>query len=190
MSHVRSVFSNPLRLMAKCDYCGTSILFGGVKDGDLRFCNDQCHAGGQLLAIAQQIPPDLLEETVRETHQGNCPKCRGRGPVDVHTSHRVWSALLLTNWSSRPQVCCRSCGVKSKLGDMVFSGVLGWWGFPWGIIVTPVQIIRNFFGMFGGPDPARPSKELEHFVRLMIAENAARQAAVTQSPTASGETSE
>lgn len=30
--------------MAKCGYCGTTILFGGKKDGDLRFCNDECHA--------------------------------------------------------------------------------------------------------------------------------------------------
>jgi hypothetical protein len=157
--------------MARCDYCGTNILFGGVKDEGLRFCNQTCHQHGYLLAIADQVPEDLMARHLNEAHQGNCPKCNGPGPIDVHTSHVVWSALVMTSWSSRPQVCCRKCGIKSKLGGTAISGVAGWWGFPWGVIITPIQVLRNLFGLFVSPDPEIPSKQLETIVKMNLAGN-------------------
>jgi hypothetical protein len=161
--------------MAMCDYCGTTILFGGVRDGDLRFCNQQCHQNGYILNLADQIPEDILTQHVRQAHDGNCPKCQGPGPVDVHTSHTVWSALVMTSWRSRPQVCCRSCGAKSKLGALASSAVLGWWGFPWGLVMTPIQILRNAGGLLAGPDPTRPSAQLEKIVRVSLASQLAAQ---------------
>ena len=155
--------------MAKCSYCGTSIIFGGKRQGDLRFCNDKCQGAGILLSVSQQLPNDLIQPKVWEVHQGNCPRCSGRGPVDVHTSYQIWSALLLTSWKSRPHICCRSCGIKRQLGDAAFSLVLGWWGFPWGFILTPVQICRNLIGIARGVDPAKPSPELERLLRISIA---------------------
>ena len=155
--------------MAKCDYCGTTILFGGVKEEEYRFCNQKCHENGFLLTIAKQIPDDVMEEHLKEVHDGQCPKCGGAGPIDVHTSHTVWSALVMTSWKSRPEVCCNSCGVKAKLGGAVISGLFGWWGFPWGIIMTPIQIIRNVAGLASSPDPLTPSAQLENFVRLNLA---------------------
>jgi hypothetical protein len=159
--------------MARCDYCGSTILFGGAREGDRRFCNDRCRRSGVLLGISEQLPQELVQQHVREVHQGSCPRCKGKGPVDVHTSHRVWSAVYLTSWSSRPQLCCRSCGIKRELGDAAFSFVLGWWGFPWGLIMTPVQVVRNLRGVFGGPDPSQPSAQLEKFVRMSMAAQAA-----------------
>lgn len=155
--------------MAKCSYCGSGILFGGKQDGDLRFCNATCQEKGVLILLAQQLPVDLVEEAVRTTHCGSCPKCRGRGPIDVHTSYRVWSALLLTSWSSRPQVCCPSCGLKAKIGDLFFCLLFGWWGFPWGIFITPVQAIRNLVGLATSPDPSNPSDQLRNLVSVHLA---------------------
>jgi hypothetical protein len=159
--------------MTKCDYCGSTIVFGGAREAGRCFCNDRCRKQGVLLSIAEQFPPEMVQQRVKEVHQGSCPNCRGHGPIDVHTSHRVWSAVYLTSWSSRPQVCCRSCGTKRELGDAAFSLVLGWWGVPWGLIMTPVQVVRNLSGVFGGPDPARPSAQLEKFVRMTLAAQAA-----------------
>lgn len=155
--------------MASCSYCGTTILFGGVRDGDLRFCNEKCHQQGHLLVIAHQVPEHLMAEHVREIHQGECPRCGGPGPIDFHTSYTVWSALVMTSWRSNNAVCCRSCGVKSKLGAAVTSGLFGWWGFPWGVIVTPIQIVRNIGGLLRSPDPTRPSRELENVARINLA---------------------
>jgi len=158
--------------MAKCGYCGTTILFGGVKDSGLTFCNTECHQQGQVLVLSRSIPNDAIADQVRQIHRGPCPKCSGSGPVDVHTSYRIYSALLYSSWSSVPNVSCRSCGIKSQIGNTLFSAILGWWGLPWGLIMTPVQIGRNLFGMLKGPDESKPSAELENLVRVSIASQA------------------
>jgi len=160
--------------MAACAACSTTILFGGVRDGNDRYCNNTCHQRGALLDIARQIPPDVLREQTGQVYRGTCPRCTGPGPVEVHTSYRVWSALLLTSFGSNPQISCRSCARKRQAGDALFSLVLGWWGFPWGLIMTPVQIGRNVFGMFRNVDSTGPSEQLERLVGMSLAAQWAR----------------
>ena len=160
--------------MTKCDFCGTTILFGGQEAGGLRFCNAQCASNGQLITLSRALPPLVVQQHVQAMHQGACPQCKGPGPVDVHVSHRVWSALIMTRWSSHPRISCRACGVKAKLGDSVVSVVAGWWGFPWGLLLTPLQIGRNVVGMAMAPDATKPSAELETVVRTMLVTSAGK----------------
>lgn len=162
--------------MASCSYCSSFILFGGASDQTGRYCNDRCQQAGHLLLIAQRIPQATLDELTANVHQGECPRCRGRGPVDVHKAHKVWSALLLTSWSSAPEISCKSCAVKRQIGASFFSGTLGWWGFPWGLIMTPFQIIRNGVEMFGGPDSSKPSPLLHRHVAMQAAASLVEQA--------------
>jgi hypothetical protein len=42
--------------MAKCDYCSSTIIFGGKRDANGRFCNQKCRGRGALLAISSQLP--------------------------------------------------------------------------------------------------------------------------------------
>jgi hypothetical protein len=153
--------------MAVCDHCG-AILFGGVKNGDLRFCNADCASHAASLLASRRFPAAEIEQRVQSIHQAECPLCGGPGPVDIHTSHRVWSALVFTRWTSHPAISCRPCARKALLGSSAFSFFLGWWGFPWGLIMTPVQIGRNVVGLFGGPDPSTPSPALSNAVREMM----------------------
>jgi hypothetical protein len=155
--------------MAACAACSTTILFGGVADGQDRYCNNKCHQRGYLVSVARQIPPETLREHTGAVYRGACPRCGGPGPVEVHTSHRVWSALLLTSWQSNSRMSCRSCGRKGQAGDALFSLVLGWWGFPWGLIMTPIQVGRNIVGMLRSSDSNGPSPELERAVGQAIA---------------------
>lgn len=170
--------------MAKCDYCGTTIILGGKKDGNFRFCNDRCREKGYVLSLAKQVPSDVLDRNTEEIFRGNCPRCHSLGPVDVHKVHRVWSALVLTSWSSTPQVCCRSCATKSQIGGILYSLILGWWGFPWGIFLTPVQITRNLVGLVRGPDLSRPSDDLRKLILVSLAAQLAeaRRRTPAQSP--------
>ena len=156
--------------MASCAYCNSFIFFGGKKQGDLRFCNAECQRKGYLAVVAAHLPTVQVAQHVSAVHRGTCPSCGKEGPIDVHTSYRIYSALLFTSWSSRPAICCKSCGLKKKIGDLFFSLVLGWWGLPWGIIMTPVQLMRNLFAIFNGPNPSEPSAALENLLRLHIAE--------------------
>ena len=154
--------------MAKCGYCNSTILIGGVRSGTQVFCNQKCRNNASVLSAVKNIPSDVIDRQVEEIFRGNCPKCRGLGPIDVHKVHRVWSALVLTRWTTTPQVSCRSCATKNQLGGILFSAVLGWWGFPWGLILTPVQITRNVAGMCGGPDSAKPSDALRRLVQVNL----------------------
>ncbi len=155
--------------MPSCDSCGTTIIFGGKKEGGYRFCNDTCLARGQSLLVADQIPDDVVDELAAQFHSGDCPKCGGPGPVDVQTSHTIWSALITTSWKSNPEICCRSCGTKKRLGALVSSFLLGWWGFPWGIIFTPIQIAKNVIGLVSRRDMTAPSDKLRKMIRVDLA---------------------
>lgn len=157
--------------MARCGYCDSTI-FGGVSDGGRHYCNAACHERGQLLDLANQLPGDLIQEQVRLVHQGECPKCGGRGPVDVFTAHYVWSLVFFTSWNSSPQICCRSCGVKANLLGTLSSALFGWWGIPWGIAMTPVQIGRNIAGLFTSCDPDKPSPQFERTIKVLFAASA------------------
>jgi hypothetical protein len=158
--------------MAKCGSCGKTIVFGGVRDQDDRYCNKKCAEQGQIQRVTAAIPPELLQRYISEIHQGNCPKCGGPGPVDVHTSHTVWSMLVLTSTQAHQQVSCRRCGVKAKMSAAVSSGVFGWWAFPWGLFMTPLQIMRNVKGMLVKADSSWPSQQLAHLVKLDLAKSA------------------
>ena len=154
--------------MAKCGYCGSTIVIGGVRAGDQRFCNNKCRQNAQILNLSQHVPADVLERQIEEVWRGNCPKCRGLGPVDVHKFHQVWSIVVLTRWSTAQQVSCRSCGTKRQLGALFFSLFCGWWGFPWGLVLTPIQLTRNAVGMFRGPDSSSPSADLRKLIQVNL----------------------
>jgi hypothetical protein len=166
--------------MASCATCNKTILFGGTRRGTERFCSEACSTAGAGARLAAQIPASVVQQQVWQVHQGNCPRCGGRGPIDVHTSYRVWSALVVTQWSNRPNVCCRSCGTRARLVDAGFSLVLGWWGVPWGLIWTPVQAFRNVAGIFSSRNASVPSPELENIVRLQLAGRALAAQALAQ----------
>lgn len=155
--------------MATCAGCGTMILFGGVTEGGLRFCNAACQRKAGISAALEMIPQEVIEAALLQTHHGACPQCGGEGPVDVHHSHRVWSALLMTSWSSPGVLCCRSCKVRNHLFSTVYCAALGWWGFPWGMLVTPIQIGRNVFGLFSSPAAGNPSPALRQIVLASLA---------------------
>jgi hypothetical protein len=124
-----------------------------------------------LLDIADQLPPEVVDSYMHVMQMSPCPQCEGPGPIEVHTSYRVWSAAVVTSWSNRPRISCKKCATKAQLGNMVFSSVLGWWGFPWGLVMTPVQISRNIWGMFYRPAVGKPSPQLVKFLKLNLASN-------------------
>lgn len=154
--------------MAKCGYCDSTIFLGGVRAGDQRFCNRTCYQNAFVLNVTKNVPAAQIDQRVEELWRGNCPLCNGHGPVDVHRFHQVWSILVLTNWSSASRVSCKSCGVKRQFGALAFSFFLGWWGIPWGLILTPVQMTRNITGMCRNAGKEQPSEDLRKLVIINI----------------------
>jgi len=156
--------------MKSCAACGTTIVFGGVHDEDRTYCNQNCAEEGYLLEQAAKVPEAELQRAVVVVHEGLCPLCDGAGPIDVHKSYRVWSAIVVTGWSTRHTIGCRRCGVKQQLLDILYSGFCGWWG-QLGVILTPIQIGRNILALLSPPAAFAPSEELERAVRLQLARN-------------------
>jgi hypothetical protein len=154
----------------RCAFCDTRIFFGGKREGRFTFCSEACRQGGIRLAVSHQVPDGAVTERLWAAFNGTCPECGGPGPVDVHISHRVYSAVIMTSWSSRVAVVCTPCGRKAKVRDALLSFALGWWGLPWGIVMTPLQCGRNIAGLLSAPDASRPSTRLERVVRLGLAE--------------------
>jgi hypothetical protein len=155
--------------MTSCSYCGQRILFGGIKQGEFRFCKPECQSNGYILSAAAAVPVTAAEALAHQIHMGICPRCKGPGPVDVHSTHWVWSALAFTRWGSQQQIRCRPCAVKSQVGNLVFSSLLGWWGLPFGLLITPVQVVRNVIAIASPPEPSQPSPKLIQIARLQLA---------------------
>lgn len=155
--------------MASCSHCDTTILFGGEVRGEERFCNEQCLQAHELSTAAARVPESAVSDALRELRTGACPACGKTGSVVEHrTSHRAISYLIATSWSSPSQLACRSCHVKSVVGNSALTLLVGWWGFPWGLVMTPVQLFRNLGELMRSDGPA-PSDKMRSAVRLMLA---------------------
>jgi len=160
--------------MARCSACGSRILFGGVAEAPFKFCGQPCRARYNL-RLAATLPPDFVAAQLQEFQQAPCPRCHGPGPVDIHLSHWVWSILILTRWGSTAVLTCRRCATSAQLWALSGSFIVGWWGFPFGLVITPVQIGYNLVELLKSRDPAPPSQRLQTVVLLQLGAQVAHQ---------------
>lgn len=165
--------------MAKCAHCG-KFMIGGKKQGSLRFCNEACYQKGFLVPLAEYADPDEVEDRLRETHEQNCPVCSGPGPVDVYTSYTAWSILVMTSWQDHPQFSCARCGRKAIRRGLAVTSLFGWWGFPFGLIVTPWQLINGVRSLAKARDSSQPSEQLQELIKLQFASELQAQAGAEQ----------
>jgi hypothetical protein len=155
--------------MSQCYNCGKTMLFGGQTIDGHRYCGTNCARSHSIHKAAANVPADVLQKYVTHWRNGPCPRCKKQnGPVDTHAHHRVHSFILMTQWRTQRSVSCRRCGRRAQMGSALYSAVLGWWGFPWGLVVTPVQVARNIAEICRR-DQGRPTPEFERLVRLHLA---------------------
>jgi hypothetical protein len=157
--------------MKRCNTCDAFILFGGVRQGPWIYCDARCRERGTQERLSHDFPAGQVEQVADEIHEGYCPSCSRRGPIDVHMSYFVWSALFITRWHSTPHVCCRRCGFRKQTISLLGSFCLGWWGI-YGLVVTPAQLLSNLWAMRFPPDPIQPSEMLMRMARLELAKGA------------------
>ena len=157
--------------MAICATCGTTLIFGGVKDGKKRYCNQKCYEADEFNRFADKIPDEIVEQVTKKIHDSHCPKCEGSGPVDIHHSYSIYSVIVFTSWKTNENLVCKKCASKQQTVDLIGSLFLGWWGFPLGLIMTPIQLVRNIISLGKNPGAQGPSGNLRQHARLMIAAN-------------------
>jgi hypothetical protein len=86
----------------------------------------------------------------------------------------------MTSWQSKPHICCRNCGFQEQTKDLLISLFAGWWGFPWGFIMTPIQIVRNIIELSSGPNDTKPSPKLYRIIQIHLRENLLRDRQATE----------
>lgn len=77
----------------------------------------------------------------------SCPSCgnltrRLNGTV----TSEVMSFIFFTTYKKKLKVGCPYCLDKANNNALTKTALLGWWGFPWGIIRTPQAIALNLKG--------------------------------------------
>lgn len=152
-----------------CPTCGLSVLFGGVKDGDKKYCSKKCYEADEVNRIAKHIPEDAVVSLTNKIRNGKCPVCQGHGPIDVHKSYFVYSVIIYTSYKTKEHIVCKQCARKKQLSSLFLSTVLGWWGIPFGLIITPVQIVKNLIALFKNPGEISPTELMTQRIRQMLA---------------------
>jgi hypothetical protein len=171
-------------IMATCASCGNSILWGGVRLNGSRYCGQKCCSQDELGRLAASIPEQAVKIEAKKIRNGNCPVCSRRGEeIELRKSYKAISYVIVTRWGVYPIVSCSSCHRKKVLGDFILTLCFGWWGFPWGMIITPVQLIRNICAVATDTKTSEPSQELCSAVRTMMAQtNLSLQSASSRQP--------
>jgi predicted house-cleaning noncanonical NTP pyrophosphatase (MazG superfamily) len=157
----------------ECDFCGNSARFSKVIDAGQRFCSTTCLQNARLLEISEDIPDEEIEKYAYNLKNGECPKCHKiLSKVEVRKFYNVWSAVIFTRWTKQTHVCCKSCGREKNVWSIIFCLLFGWWGIPWGLFATPIQIISNAVEIFNSRnDDPSPSDELLQVARIKLASN-------------------
>lgn len=153
--------------MPSYDYCGEHYTFGTLKVGSYSFCSGICRDRGHVLEVLDSIRPEQIAEYISNAQHSVCQTCGTGTPIDARPSYRVYSLAFYTTWKTVTKLECRSCARRRQLNDAAFSFFAGWWGVPWGLFVTPVQVIRNVVALLS-TDPG-PSRRFQQVIKIDLA---------------------
>ncbi|WP_119673418.1 J domain-containing protein [Deinococcus sp. RM] len=85
----------------------------------------------------EPVPPEFLPILT-------CERCGQASPhLRVIVVHWVWSALFFTRHGHTPYLACPACGTRLLAVASVKAGLFGWWGVPFGPLLTPVTLWKN-----------------------------------------------
>jgi hypothetical protein len=157
-----------------CASCGKSILLGGIREGARTYCSRKCLEADEIGRLGAMIPARFVDAHATGIHGGSCPKCNGPGPVDVHPSYTVWSAVVFTKCRTREHIVCMECAGRRQRRDLLSCALLGWWGIPFGPLATPLQIARNVAALYADPGAGGPSDALREKVRRLLVQRRQR----------------
>jgi hypothetical protein len=73
-----------------------------------------------------------------------CPSCGGTAQkLNATLTSEVMSFLIITHYKRQIKIACPRCLDRANNSALTTSLLLGWWGFPWGIIRTIQAIGQN-----------------------------------------------
>lgn len=73
-----------------------------------------------------------------------CPICgTTTEKLNATIAATVKSFIIITNYKKELKIACPACLDKQNESATLTSGLLGWWGLPWGIIRTVQALMLN-----------------------------------------------
>jgi len=73
-----------------------------------------------------------------------CPLCGNKtAKLNGTVMHTAKSFILFSTFRKEPIIGCPDCLDKKNQDSITSTALLGWWGFPWGILKTPFYIYNN-----------------------------------------------
>ncbi|MDI9239559.1 hypothetical protein QLQ15_11655 [Lysobacter sp. LF1] len=153
--------------MGTCYTCKQTIALGGIKAHGFRFCSKACHAQkASFLERLAAIPQQEVEiEAARMRTEGRCARCGCSRGVEVHHALFVWSVILVTFTRKNTITACIACARKQQALWTIGTLLAGWWGIPFGLIMTPVATITNVVHLIRSHTRSKPSAALKEYVR-------------------------
>jgi hypothetical protein len=74
----------------------------------------------------------------------SCPSCGSTAErLNATLTGEVMSFVFFTTYNKKIKVGCPHCLDKANNNALTKTALLGWWGFPWGVIRTPQAIALN-----------------------------------------------
>jgi hypothetical protein len=74
----------------------------------------------------------------------SCPSCGNTTErLNATMTGEVMSFIFFTTYNKKIKIGCPHCLDKANNGALTKTALLGWWGFPWGIIKTIQSIALN-----------------------------------------------
>lgn len=76
----------------------------------------------------------------------SCPSCGDSNKALMGgIIRKVRSFLIITQYEKRFIIACPSCIEAERKSQLIKNSLLGWWGFPWGMLYRTPQAIINHF---------------------------------------------
>jgi hypothetical protein len=95
-------------------------------------------------AQMQEIDEVVLHEYTEILRKLPCPICNSSNQkLNATLKGEVISFIIMTNYEKELKIACPDCLDKENNNGMIKSLLLGWWGFPWGIIRTIQSVFFN-----------------------------------------------
>ena len=98
----------------------------------------------------------------------NCPVCgSSQTKLNATITNQVISFIIITHRSKNVVIGCPGCLDKANNVALITSLLLGWWGFPWGIIRT-IQAVVDGVQNKKTNHSDQPNNYLKQIVRSKI----------------------
>ena len=98
-----------------------------------------------IIAQNKTYTSEEIEQYAQLLSNLPCPVCdSNQQKLNGTVAHTVKSFLIFTTSERKPTIACPDCLDQVNDKAAWSTALLGWWGFPWGLLKTPVYIYRNF----------------------------------------------